>query len=391
MSKFVKKLRPNDYWRIGEHESWFSDMSKKGLHLKSVGAYFAKFEKGEPKNMNYRIDISYNENYLSKAELELCEECGWTYVDGYKNYGGSVLNPHDKFHVFSSPEELNAPELHTDPEEQSYTLKDLKQEFTTNSILLTILVSLYIALLFLLFFTEKTHYLTLVDIQFHMYLMLTLVYLYRVFILIKGTITIRRLIKSLSQGNPINHKAPWNGISRKSQVISMIMFVGILLYMFSQIYTTRIHVITNDTCNLPVVTLCDIEDTKDMVRTGYITVNESNNYIYSWNIFATKYDSFESSTKNGTDIDLSTTLYKLTFPSMADNLLSDLVKKHSLGNDLIKIENNNFDSIFTSKYNNHNKILASRGGYIMYVYYYGNSDIDNILEVISEKFDMLAK
>lgn len=30
MTKMVRKIRPTNYWRIGEHESWFSDMSLQG-------------------------------------------------------------------------------------------------------------------------------------------------------------------------------------------------------------------------------------------------------------------------------------------------------------------------------------------------------------------------
>ena len=37
-----------DLWRIGEYESWFSDMASEGLHLKKVGYLFAHFEKREP-------------------------------------------------------------------------------------------------------------------------------------------------------------------------------------------------------------------------------------------------------------------------------------------------------------------------------------------------------
>lgn len=48
MNKTVFKLRPSDYWRIGEHESWFQDMAAKGFYLKKMGLRFAHFIKGEP-------------------------------------------------------------------------------------------------------------------------------------------------------------------------------------------------------------------------------------------------------------------------------------------------------------------------------------------------------
>lgn len=55
--KVVLKLRPSNYWRIGEHESWFSDMAKEGLHLRKVGSMFVHFIKEEPKETRYRIRL----------------------------------------------------------------------------------------------------------------------------------------------------------------------------------------------------------------------------------------------------------------------------------------------------------------------------------------------
>ena len=60
MAKKVRKLLVDQRWHIGEHESWFSDMAQEGFHLKKVGWLFAHFEKGNPKDVRYRIDTSSN-------------------------------------------------------------------------------------------------------------------------------------------------------------------------------------------------------------------------------------------------------------------------------------------------------------------------------------------
>ena len=62
MTKLVRKIKPADFWRIGEHESWFSDMAKEGLHFHSMGMYFARFKKGEPQEMEYRIEVTPKSN-----------------------------------------------------------------------------------------------------------------------------------------------------------------------------------------------------------------------------------------------------------------------------------------------------------------------------------------
>lgn len=57
MSKSVKKFMPGDLWDFGKNESWFSDMALKGLHLQSIGSWFAVFEKGQPQKTKYRIEV----------------------------------------------------------------------------------------------------------------------------------------------------------------------------------------------------------------------------------------------------------------------------------------------------------------------------------------------
>ena len=121
MSKTVYKLRPSDYWRIGEHESWFADMAARGFHLKKMGMQFVQFAKGEPKKMKYRIDVSMKKK-ISPEQIQMYADSGWDYVTSYKS-----------FHVFSSPVELSAAELHTDPVEQSYTIKELDKKLALNA------------------------------------------------------------------------------------------------------------------------------------------------------------------------------------------------------------------------------------------------------------------
>lgn len=392
MSKFVYKLSPNNCWQIGKYESWFSDMSKEGLHIVSVGKFFTKFEKDEPKNMKYRIDISYNENHVADDKIKLCEDNGWTYVNSYNSSSGITRN--HKFQIFSSPEDLNGSELPCDPISQIRTLKDLKGDLITSSSFFAVFLVVYILLMcLLLFILDKPLYLTLVSAQFHMCLILILECFYVGGVLIQNTSSINRLIKSISKGESINHKMPWKDNSYIFQRLSIFLFSIMLLYLFSQLYTGRKHNITNELVGLPVVTLCEIEDTTNLIRTGttYSTIKESNNYTLTTNIFASEYNSSEHSTKNGCDLTLSTKFYKLTFPSMADNLLSDLVKEYSYRDSFTEMNNPNFDYLLVNEENNnysneaHHTIFVARGNKVMYVQYYGKADLDKILDVISEK------
>lgn len=59
-------------YALGRNEGWFSDMAKKGLHLKGFGRIFVHFEKGEPKETNYNeiglyVFLRHLSNYREKA------------------------------------------------------------------------------------------------------------------------------------------------------------------------------------------------------------------------------------------------------------------------------------------------------------------------------------
>jgi hypothetical protein len=78
MGKLVKRLMLDDSYAIGRNESWLYHMSQKGLHFKKYGKVFAYFEKGEPKDIKYRIDIIYDEP--SQEQLEVYHDCGWDFA-----------------------------------------------------------------------------------------------------------------------------------------------------------------------------------------------------------------------------------------------------------------------------------------------------------------------
>ena len=78
MGKLVKRLILDDMYALGRNESWFADMAKKGLHLKRFGRFFVHFEKGEPKETTYRIDIIKEKP--SRERLDVYHDCGWDLV-----------------------------------------------------------------------------------------------------------------------------------------------------------------------------------------------------------------------------------------------------------------------------------------------------------------------
>ncbi len=145
MSKIIKKFPIDDMWNIGKSESWYSDMADEGLHLKSFGRLHVKFEKGEPAQTRYRIDILYKKP--SQEQLDVYKDCGWEFV---ANTG--------MFYVFSSPEGSNAPELHTDLAEQSFTLDNLNKILKRNVIIIAASILFFVGMMLgIMFFYDEPY------------------------------------------------------------------------------------------------------------------------------------------------------------------------------------------------------------------------------------------
>ena len=216
MTSIVRKLRPSNYWRIGEHESWFADMSLQGLHLHNMGTTFAHFEKGEPKKMEYRIEVTKNKS-ISDEQIEMYEENGWDYVTSY-----------EYFHVFASPVERNATELHTDSAEQAYTLQQLSKRLILNAIVSAVGFIFFIGMLGSTLFLDGTPILRLVEGFILQSMTITFVILYLIYLSIRAMLAIGALRRNLQEGKAINHHAPWEKTLRKNTALS-IVFVTIAL------------------------------------------------------------------------------------------------------------------------------------------------------------------
>ena len=115
-------------------ECWFADMAKKGLLLKKADLCRAHFEKTEPMNVIYHLDISLKSEMKPEEEvLEYYESCGWKYVDTIKeDYACQGY-----YHIYMSTEE-NPTEVQTDLVVQSYIYERLYKKIKNKKLLFLI-------------------------------------------------------------------------------------------------------------------------------------------------------------------------------------------------------------------------------------------------------------
>lgn len=398
MNKVKHKLRPSDFWCIGEHESWFSDMAQEGLHLKKVGIYFVKFTIGEPKQMKYRIDLSQGEKVTSEQK-EMYSESGWNYVTSY-----------GEFNVFSSLVEANAPELHTDPAEQAYTLNYLDKKLTRTAIVVAIAVTLMIVMLASVWLLNSAYYLALVDGSIIQQAILILAELYVVYSSLQAAISIRSLRRSLSEGRAIDHSAP-RKTQNKARLIIASTFIVLALFgailPFMQLIRGETKTLPVMSIDLPIVRLAEVEQNPELCRksSSYSRdgVDWGNRYSYNWSLLApVQYESDENGIvlneiwKDGSGVyspSLTTRVYQLSVPSIADNLISDLIKKYSLeysGGDMIELDSDHFDILIVHEADEFKEIFVSKGRAVMHVRYYGYADMDSVINATEEKITLIS-
>ncbi|MDR4889873.1 DUF2812 domain-containing protein [Fredinandcohnia sp. QZ13] len=393
MNRTVRKFRPSDYWRIGEHESWFQDMAAQGLHLKKMGKFFAHFVKGEPKKMRYRIDVTMK-NKISPEQMEMYAESGWDYVTGYQY-----------FQVYSSPEELDAPEIHTDPAEQSFTLKELDKKLVLNAGFVVVAMLLIIGMLFSIWFLDGTPTYILVEGLVIPQTFLTIILGYQAYNSLLAANSIRSIRKSLIEGKTIDHHAPWKKQHQLNSVIGFLFTIvaGLtVIFSFTQLIKMDTKTLPEGSLALPIVRLADVEQNPALVRgnSEYMSdnVDWSNRYSSNWSPFApVQYESDENGLVPGERWEdgsgeyspsIETRFYQLSFPDMAEPLISDLIKRHNYENrieDFIETKNPSFDYLMVRKEEDFKEVYASKGKNVIFVRYYGYADMDSVVKAIEKK------
>jgi hypothetical protein len=394
MNRHVYKLRPSDFWRIGEHESWFTDMAARGLHLKKMGIHFARFEKGEPRNMRYRIDVSINKR-IPGEQVEMYRESGWDYVTSY-----------GQFHVFSSPAELDAPELHTDPAEQSYTLKELDKKLAWNAGSAIVGMVLMIGMMVSIWFLDGTPTYVLLDGAMITQSFLTLFLAYTAYHSLRAVLSIRVLRKKLVEGKHIDHQASWkkHHTIHTAAAFLFTVVVGLsAIIPFVQLSKMETNTLPEGSVNLPIVRLADVENDPYLIRpeAEYMSdnVDWGNRVTSEWSLMAPlKYESDENGVVPGKlweDLSgeyspsIYTRYYKLRIPAMADNLVSDLVERYRYDNspdEYVEKKHPDLDILIVHAEEDMNEVFASRGDTVMYVRYHGYADVSTVIENVVEKF-----
>ena len=397
MHTIKSKLRPCNYWRIGEHESWFSDMALEGLQLYSIGRNFANFIKGEPKRMRYRIELVQDKNITMKQKLMFAQD-GWDYVTSY-----------GEFNVFSSPIEVYVSEIHSaNYSNNDFTLKYLNKKFIKMVASFILIVLVFLGMIAASSYLISTPFLNLIQGKFYSISseMLLLIYIYGI---LKEAIAIGILRTTVASGEPIDHAAPWKR-KRRFYIMEFWIVVGlILLAMFSHLIITgseKTKIQRIGDTNFPIIRLADLEQNFNLLPDSSI-LGEDVDWVISYSNYWSILSSMQLDTvENGIVEDeiwkdnsgtytpsIVTTMYKLRFSSMSEALLTDLIKYYSIldgAEELKEIEHPSFDKLLVYEGEHNKELFAVKGEGVICIRYYGYADVNSLIEATAEKISLIA-
>lgn len=226
MKNKKRMLVPDNSWDAGTMESWLEDMAAEGWYLTECWGSSARFRRGEPKRVRYRMIPAPNETYAIRQEREaLYEELGWRFV----------ANRWD-FQVYVC-EDPYAPELETDPVAAAWAWKRILNKERRNLILGWLLLVEALIFLARAILRSEAPVELLIRGAGVIALLVLLVLPWAVWWTVDTLRSIRLLRRQMAAGLPRPHTGDWRRAHRRakvSRIVLLLMELLVIGYPFLQ-------------------------------------------------------------------------------------------------------------------------------------------------------------
>ena len=319
----VRRLVPVDFLDLDGIELWLEDMAAKGLHFQKFGTFFAQFRPGDPARVRYHAEPTEKGGNTIPAQAADYGDMGWTYV-GKLGY----------LALFRTADP-DAPEFHTDPVAQSYTLDRLTRRLTRFVwVLLDMLAALVAFMVWarldsafgpvlslVRFGSLYTNLVILADVALILY------FSWEVW----GLCRLRRRLRA---GIPHQRPGCWRRTGLVRQGYTLLLSIAALIQLgFTAAYFAGVTKWDLDLSDLdrpaPVLSLAELEGdgytTEPFGYPGYEGLDLDNYISYDGRPLARIYEGRQAGTVDGERRYLEMEWYDLTLPFLAGPLLKDLM------------------------------------------------------------------
>jgi hypothetical protein len=220
--KKKKKILWLDLWQIAEQEAWLSDMAAKGWELTKMTKLTAHFKKASPQTITYKSDIFKEPISQISERLEQYEQAGWRYV--------ASRGP---LHFFRNNPESSVREIHIEPIQQALTIILLKETIKISAyfIILLLLIGIFLAVSLLTLDPVRNY---LKD-EFLSPILQILIFIGTLFMLLKGIIHLKRLIKILQSNKRIQPATDYRKNYLRNKIIGLSLITLLTVVFIYQI------------------------------------------------------------------------------------------------------------------------------------------------------------
>lgn len=397
MAEIIRRIRPGQYWRLAEHESWFSDMSEQGLHFYEIGTHFAKFKKGDRKRMDYRLELAKSK-YISNEKIRLFEENGWEYIASDRN-----------FHVFAAPTDRKVNEPPIDREEQMTVANALFKKTLISFIFILFAVIALLWLISSILFTEDTPILRLIEGHMFATMFISLLNIFYLISMALGLLGISGIRRDMKEGSPDNSQKPWEIFYRNNIITYVMTLVNSLIAAFIpayQLFQMDTVTLPKEDTSLPFVRLETIESTPHLERDVFLVDGEDwrNSYSENWSLVApVQYETNENFIRkegqwadqnNSYKPSISSEIYQLRIHSLVAPLVDDLISKHTFGDEtelFTERKHPGFDQLLVRENEYNKEFIFVKEQAVMYINYSGEVEADVIIKNAAKKIVLLTE
>ena len=190
---------PTSVFNVPAMETWLQDQARRGRHFTGfLGDYLAAFERGEPREDVYRLEVADGAYYPEEEHAAMLDAAGWENVSN---------SPRVDFWVLRATRPDPAP-IHTDPEVQAIGYRRLKRRLRrrTALYLLGMLVVIALAAVWLWMLSPRR----LVENPYLLLMnnlpMFAALWLFYSALAVSDLLALRRLLKPLGAGVPMEHQ-----------------------------------------------------------------------------------------------------------------------------------------------------------------------------------------
>lgn len=388
--KIVRRLVPVDFLDLDGLELWLEDMASKGLHFQKFGIFFAHFRPDEPARVRWHAEPTEKGGNTTPLQAADYGDMGWS-------YGGKI-----GYLALFRTADPDAPEFHTDPVAQSYTLDRLTRKLTRFVWLLLVLMAALVA--FMVWARLDSSFGLVLSLVRFGSLYTNLVILADVALILYFSWEVWglcRLRRRLRAGIPHQRPRRWRRTGLVRQGYTLLLSIAALIQIGST--TAYFAGATKWDIELsgldrpaPVLSLAELEGDgytpEPFGHPGYEGLDLDNYISYDGRPLARIYEGKQAGTLDGERRYLEMAWYDLTLPFLAGPLLEDLIDYELYDFRYVperyaveELSAPGFDRLVVAKDLDYGgqQLFARLGSRVVYLDYTGSRDLTEYLEQVA--------